>query len=86
MKYEGGPVMVTKMIAKADCLAEKAKSCVAKLHKEAKNNRGAEMMEIALVVGVIVGIYSAFKLLQNSVTQALDRARTAVEGTAGRKG
>ena len=39
------------------------------------------MMEIALVVGVVVGIYGAFKLLQNSVTQALDRARSAVEKT-----
>lgn len=71
--------MVTKMIAKTDCFIESAKARAKDLHKKARDDRGAEMLEIALVVGVVIGIYGAFRLLQGSVTNSLNEARNSVE-------
>ena len=70
--------MVTKLIAKADCIAEDVKAGFMKLHQKAENNRGAEMLEIALVVVVVLGIYAAFKKLQSAVSGSLNNATEKV--------
>lgn len=71
--------MVTKAIAQIDCFAEKAKSKFVAHRKAIKGNRGAEMLEIALAVGVVMLVYMAFKKLGGSMSKKLDNAREAVD-------
>lgn len=62
-----------------DALVEKAKEKRQILHEKAKDNRGAEMLEIAMVIGVVIGIYGAFQLLKNNVNKSITNAASKVK-------
>jgi Flp pilus assembly pilin Flp len=72
--------MITKLIMKSDTCFETVKDRVQAFHQRAKKNRGAEMMEVAIVVGVVIAMLGAFEVLQNavgdSITNAANKVRT----------
>ena len=72
--------MLTKFIMKTDAAVEKAKSRALSLHHRMQKNRAAEMMEVAVVVGVVIALIAVFQQLQNAVGSKIQDAATKVSG------
>lgn len=73
--------MFTKFIVKTDVAVEKAKSRALSLHHRMQKNRAAEMMEVAVVVGVVIALVKAFQYLQDAVGDKIHEAGDSVKGT-----
>lgn len=73
--------MLTKFIMKTDAAVEKAKSRALSLHHRMQKNRAAEMMEVAVVVGVVIALIAVFQQLQKAVGGKIQDAATKVGGS-----
>lgn len=73
--------MFTKFIVKTDAAVEKAKSRALSLHHRMQKNRAAEMMEVAVVVGVVIALIAVFQQLQKAVGSKIQDAATKVSGS-----
>lgn len=73
--------MFTKFIVKTDAAVEKAKSRALSLHHRMQKNRAAEMMEVAVVVGVVIALIAVFQRLQNAVGDKIGKAADSVSGS-----
>lgn len=73
--------MLTKFIMKTDAAVEKAKSRALSLHHRMQKNRAAEMMEVAVVVGVVIALIAVFQQLQKAVGSKIQDAVTKVSGS-----
>ena len=78
--------MCTKFIVKTDVAVEKAKSRALSLHHRMQKNRAAEMMEVAVVVGVVIALIAVFQQLQKAVGDKISDAATKVSGSGKTKG
>ena len=73
--------MLTKFIMKTDAAVEKAKSRALSLHHRMQKNRAAEMMEVAVVVGVVIALIAVFQQLQKAVGSKIQDAVIKVSGS-----
>lgn len=71
---------ITKTILKADIAVDKAKQYIMNMHNKTKDNRAAEMVEVAIVIGVVIAAASVFGVLGNSIKSRINEAVKQVNG------